>query len=129
MTKVKDVYLWIEIDDPPVEIPKKLQKEINLKKGEKEKKEKDKPVPINPNSISTLQNIYQFLALKLQSIILNLFTMNDNHYNDLLCKAKFGILIGELMRIQFDLVGQIMTKKKNDINLLNVIIILNELKS
>ena len=118
MTKIKDVYLWIEIDDPVIEEPKKL-KSKTVKKGDKDK-EKDKPPVINPNSISTLQNIYQFIALKLQSIILNLFAMNDEHYNDLLCKAKFGILVGELLRIQFDLVGQIMAKKKNDINLLNV---------
>ena len=114
MTKIKDVYLWIEIDDPPpIEEPKKAKKDV--KKGEKEK-----PTPVNPNSISTLQNIYLFIALKLQSIILNLFTMDDPYYNDILCKAKFGILIGELMRIQYDLVGEIMVKKKNDINLLNV---------
>jgi len=113
MTKIKDVYLWIEIDDPPIEEPKKAKKDV--KKGEKEK-----PTPVNPNSISTHQNIYQFIALKLQSIILNLFTIDDPYYNDILCKAKLGILIGELMRIQFDLVGQIMERKKDDLNLLNV---------
>ena len=74
------------------------------------------------STTSVLQKIYHLIALKLQYIILFLFSLNDDNYNKLLVKCKFGILIGELMKIQYKLLGEIFDKKKNDIQLLNVVI-------
>ena len=105
MTKIREFYELIEIEENMII------------------KNKDKHLLENSLSTTTvLQKIYHLIALKLQNIILFLFNLNEDHYNELLIKCKFGVLIGELLKIQYKLLGEIFDKKKNDIQLLNVII-------
>ena len=105
MTKIREFYELVEIED-------------NIIIDDKNKDYTEKPL----STTSVLQKIYHLIALKLQYIILFLFSLNDENYNKLLVKCKFGILIGELMKIQYKLLGEIFDKKKNDIQLLNVVI-------
>jgi hypothetical protein len=106
MTKIREFYELVEIED-------------NIIIDVKNKDYTEKPL----STTSVLQKIYHLIALKLQYIILFLFSLNDENYNKLLVKCKFGILIGELMKIQYKLLGDIFDKKKNDIQLLNVLIL------
>jgi len=106
MTKIREFYELVEIED-------------NIIIDVKNKDYTEKPL----STTSVLQKIYHLIALKLQYIILFLFSLNDENYNKLLVKCKFGILIGELMKIQYKLLGEIFDKKKNDIQLLNVLIL------
>lgn len=124
MTKIKDMYLGTVIEDYEVE-EKKSKVNINSSsvKNKKIEIEKNKEYQ-NSNLMNykfiTLQKIYHLISIKMLNILSNIFAMNDDYYNSLLVRSKFGFLIGELMKIQYQLLGQIFDKKKNDINLLNV---------
>ncbi len=60
------------------------------------------------------------LSIKMLNILSYVFSLNDEGYNQLLVKARFGNLLAELIKTQFCTLGQIFDKKKNDINILNV---------
>ena len=107
MTKIREFYELIDLEENIV-IDKSNK---NIKKD-------------NSAAMTTiLQKIYHLIAIKLQNIIIFLFNLNDEKYNELLLKSKFGILIGELLIIQYKILGEIFDKNKNDIQLLNVFLI------
>lgn len=108
MTKIREFYELVEIEE-------------NLVIDTTNKHLIDKPL----STTTVLQKIYHLIALKLQYIILHLFSLNNDNYNEILVKCKFGILVGELLKIQYKLLGEIFDKKKNDIQLLNVNLFVN----
>jgi Ca2+-binding EF-hand superfamily protein len=124
MTKIKDMYLGTVIEENVIEEKKSRvnvsSSSVKSKKIDNEKNKESQNSNLINNKFITLQKIYHLISIKMLNILSNIFAMNDDYYNGLLVRSKFGFLIGELMKIQYNLLGQILDKKKNDINLLNV---------
>jgi hypothetical protein len=114
MTKIREVYNMIVIEDNVV-----MDSKI---KALKKKVEGDSSM----NKLSSLNKIYHLIGIKLQNIISKAFSLGT--YTQLFEKAKFGILVGEIMKIQYNVLAEVFDKKKNDTNLLNNFIHENRLR-
>jgi hypothetical protein len=114
MTKIREVYNMIIIEENTV-----MDSKV---KALKKKVDNDSSL----NKLSSLNKIYHLIGIKLQNIISKGFNMSK--YIAVFEKAKFGILIGEIMKIQYNLLSEIFDKKKNDTNLLNNYIHENRLR-
>jgi hypothetical protein len=114
MTKIREVYNMIVIEDNVV-----MDSKV---KAMKKKVDNDSSL----NKLSSLNKIYHLIGIKLQNIISKGFNLGK--YTEVFEKARFGILIGEVMKIQYNLLSEIFDKKKNDTNLLNNYIHENRLR-
>ena len=57
------------------------------------------------NKSYTLQKVYNYLSIKMFNIIYIIFSRNDPFYNKLFEKIKFGVLLSELFKIQYETIG------------------------
>ena len=129
MIKVKDVYKLLEQDNiisstnPNVPQP---QNTDNIKG----KKKAITIITNNPQqNIQQMNKMYHLICIIIQKIIVNLLKLNDEFYNNLFIKAKFGFLLGELLLSQYQFLSNVFDKKKNDINIFNNYILENKLRA
>ena len=76
-----------------------------------------------------MNKMYHLICIIIQKIIVNLLKLNDEFYNNLFIKAKFGFLLGELLLSQYQFLSNVFDKKKNDINIFNNYILENKLRA
>ena len=84
---------------------------------------KEKEDPFIPNLFGnksyTLQKLYNYISIKLLNIIYIIFAQNDNYYNRLFEKIKFGVILSELFKIQFDTISLFLNQENIDTSILD----------
>jgi hypothetical protein len=130
MVKVKEIYKILENDANLANNINSSNSPVPQESGNKSKR---KSVTImvgnvQPNTIA-INKIYHLICIVLQKIIVNLLKCNDFYYNEIFVKAKFGLLLGDLLRTQYKYLSNIFDKKKNDINTYNNYVQENKLRA
>ena len=84
---------------------------------------KEKEESIIPNLFGnksyTLQKLYNYISIKLLNIIYIIFSQNDIYYNKLFEKVKFGVLLSELFKIQYDTISLFLNQENIDTSILD----------
>ena len=84
---------------------------------------KEKEESIIPNIFGnksyTLQKLYNYISIKLLNIIYIIFSKNDIYYNKLFEKIKFGVLLSELFKIQYDTISLFLNQENIDTSVLD----------
>ena len=91
------------------------------KKSQEISKEKEDPYIPNlfGNKSYTLQKIYNYITIKMLNIIYIIFSQNDPFYNKLFEKIKFGVLISELFKIQYETISLFLNQENIDTSVLD----------
>ena len=84
-------------------------------------KEKEDPYIQNlfGNKSYTLQKMYNYNSIKLLNIVYIIFAQNDPFYNSLFQKIKFGVLMSELYKIQYDTISLFLNQQYIDTSVLD----------
>jgi hypothetical protein len=84
-------------------------------------KEKEDPYIQNlfGNKSYTLQKMYNYNTIKLLNIVYIIFAQNDPFYNSLFQKIKFGVLLSELYKIQYDTISLFLNQQYIDTSVLD----------
>ena len=90
-----------------------------LKNNNTMKNKKD--VKINPfgNKSFTLQKIYNFITVKMINMILIIFSENDDYYNNIFLKVKFGSIVSELYKTQYETLSLFLNMDYIDTSILD----------
>ena len=84
---------------------------------------KEKEDPYLPNLFGnksyTLQKVYNYITIKMFNIIYIIFSQNDPFYNRLFEKIKFGVLLSELFKIQYDTISLFLNQENIDTSILD----------
>ena len=84
---------------------------------------KEKEDPYIPNLFGnksyTLQKLYNYITIKMLNIIYIIFSQNDPFYNKIFEKIKFGVLISELFKIQYETISLFLNQENIDISVLD----------
>ena len=67
----------------------------------------------------TMQKVYNYITIKMLNIIYIIFSQNDQFYNRLFEKIKFGVLLSELFKIQFDTISLFLNQENIDTSVLD----------
>ena len=80
-----------------------------------------KDIKINPfgNKSFTLQKIYNFITIKMINLILIIFRSNDDYYNNIFLKIKFGTLVSELFKTEYETLCDFLNMDYIDITILD----------
>ena len=76
----------------------------------------------------TLQKIYNFLGIKLFNIISIIFTKNDDYYNSIFLKIKFGFTFAELIKLQYEILNICLDEENVDISILDNYMVENRIR-
>ena len=71
------------------------------------------------NKSYTLQKVYNYITIKLWNIVYVIFSLNDDFYNLIFMKVKFGILLSEIYQIQYDTISLFLNQDNIDISILD----------
>jgi hypothetical protein len=71
------------------------------------------------NKSYTLQKVYNYLSIKMFNIIYIIFSQNDPFYNTLFEKIKFGVLLSELYKIQYETISLFLNQEHIDTSVLD----------
>ena len=84
-------------------------------------KEKEDPFVLNlfGNKSYTLQKLYNYISIKLLNIIYIIFSQNDHFYNKIFEKIKFGVILSELFKVQYDTISLFLDQENIDISILD----------
>ena len=84
-------------------------------------KEKEDPYVPNlfGNKSYTLQKIYNYITIKMFNIVYIIFSQNDPFYNKLFEKIKFGVLLSELFKIQYETISLFLEQENIDTSVLD----------
>ena len=90
-------------------------------RGKEISKEKEDPFIPNlfGNKSYTLQKLYNYMSIKLLNIIYIIFAQNDNYYNELFNKIKFGVILSELFKVQYDTISLFLNQENIDTSILD----------
>ena len=90
-------------------------------KNQEISKERDEGIITNifGNKSYTLQKLYNYMSIKLFNIIYIIFSQNDNYYNKMLEKIKFGVILSELFKIQYDTISLFLNQENIDTSILD----------
>ena len=96
-------------------------KKTRASKSQEISKEKEDPYLPNlfGNKSYTLQKLYNYITIKMLNIIYIIFSQNDPFYNKLFDKIKFGVLLSELFKIQYDTISLFLNQENIDISILD----------
>ena len=80
-----------------------------------------KDVKINQfgNKSFTLQKIYNFITVKMINIILIIFSENDEYYNNIFLKVKFGSIVSDLFKTQYETLSLFLNMDYIDTSILD----------
>jgi hypothetical protein len=67
----------------------------------------------------TMQKIYNYVTIKMINIIYIIFSQNDPFYNSIFEKIKFGVLLSELFKIQYDTINLYLNQENIDTSILD----------
>ena len=67
----------------------------------------------------TMQKIYNYITIKMINIIYIIFSQNDPFYNSIFEKIKFGVLLSELFKIQYDTINLYLNQENIDTSILD----------
>ena len=97
-----------------------FDKNRNLRRKEISK-EKDDGVMTNlfGNKSYTLQKLYNYMSIKLFNIIYIIFYQNDHYYHKIFEKIKFGVILSELFKIQYDTISLFLNQENIDTSVLD----------
>jgi hypothetical protein len=97
-----------------------FDKNRNLRRKEISK-EKDDGVMTNlfGNKSYTLQKLYNYMSIKLFNIIYIIFSQNDHYYHKIFEKIKFGVILSELFKIQYDTISLFLNQENIDTSVLD----------
>ena len=59
------------------------------------------------------------MSIKLLNIIYIIFSQNDNYYNELFNKIKFGVILSELFKVQYDTISLFLNQENIDTSILD----------
>ena len=84
-------------------------------------KEKEDPYLSNlfGNKSYILQKLYNYITIKMLNIIYIIFSQNDPFYNKLFEKIKFGVLLSELFKIQYETISLFLDQENIDTSILD----------
>ena len=97
-----------------------FDKNRNLRRKEISK-EKDDGIITNlfGNKSYTLQKLYNYMSIKLFNIIYIIFSQNDHYYHKIFEKIKFGVILSELFKIQYDTISLFLNQENIDTSILD----------
>jgi hypothetical protein len=97
-----------------------FSKNRNLRSKEVSK-EKDDGIMVNlfGNKSYTLQKLYNYMSIKLFNIIYIIFSQNDHYYHRIFEKIKFGVILSELFKIQYDTISLFLNQENIDTSILD----------
>ena len=90
-------------------------------RGKEISKEKEDPFIPNlfGNKSYTLQKLYNYMSIKLFNIIYIIFSQNDHYYHKIFEKIKFGVILSELFKIQYDTISLFLNQENIDTSVLD----------
>ena len=103
-----------------------LNKNYNINENKLENKSvkknlKNNSIKINPfkENKYICYKIYNFILIKLQKIIFSIFDKNDDNYNDLFLKIKFGKIFSEIICLEYQILSLFLSQENIDITILD----------
>ena len=84
-------------------------------------KEKEDPYyhDLFGNKSYILQKMYNYMTIKMFNIVFIIFEQNDPFYNQLFEKIKFGVILSELFKIQYDTISLFLNQEYIDTSILD----------
>lgn len=108
------------------------KKNLNVSNSSSNLSKRKKDLQAKPNvlgsSYYTLQKIYNFISIKMLNIISIIFSKNNDYYNSIIAKIKFGSVFSELLRTQYETISLFLNEDNIDISIIDNYMVENRLR-
>lgn len=88
----------------------------------------NKPKSAFSNSMYILQKIYNFISIKMLNIVSLIFERNEDYYNNIFAKVKFGSIFSELLKTQYQCISLFLNEENIDISIIDNYMVENRLR-